>query len=98
MRGCPWGCYGAGPDWDHYDSCPYWPGSEWARRHGHMENCGGLVDCDVIHPYEPFDLCECMGQCHYCSHIGCERCIEKAYRDLPWWRKLFQRFRYVAEH
>lgn len=98
MKICPH-CYTpSDPTWDHKDDCPYWPGSEWARRHGWMEDCGGLVDCDVVHEYEVFEMCGCEGKCHYCSHIGCERCMEKAYRDLPWWRRLFKAQVIVTRH
>lgn len=88
MKSCPHCFTPAGPDWDHRTDCLHWPGSEWARRHGYMGHCGGLVYCLNVHPYEPHDLCGCEGQCHYCSHVGCERCIDKALADRPWWRKL----------
>jgi hypothetical protein len=63
-----------------------------------MEDCGGLVDCDEIHPYTPFDLCGCDGLCRYCSHIGCERCMEKAYGNLPWWKRWFTKGLIFTRH
>lgn len=92
MSRMEWPCGGcasfAGPTWDHADNCPTWPGSEFARRHGYMGNCGGLTGCDVTHPYDWHYQCGCEGECFYCSHVGCEGCVAKAWADRPWWRKL----------
>jgi len=57
-----------------------------------------LVYCLDVHPYVSHELCECAGLCHFCSHVGCERCMEQAYRDLPWWRKIFRRSTIVERH
>lgn len=98
MTGCA-GCISmVGPRWDHAPDCPHWPGSQWSRRHGYMGECSGLYWCEEVHPYEPHDMCGCDGQCQCCSHVGCERCMERAYKDLPWWRKLFKAFTIHDRH
>lgn len=82
----------AGPTWDHAPDCPNWPGTEWSRRKGgYMGPCLGVRWCEEIHPYQPHELCGCEGECHYCSHMGCEQCVEKAWNDRPWWQRLFRR-------
>lgn len=86
MRTCecgkPWG-----PTWDHWVFCKRWPGSEWSRRHGYMGMCDGLSGCDVVHEYEPFDSCGCEGMCHICSHLGCERCMDRGTGIRRAWKR-----------